>query len=76
MFVSDGTVSLSGVQITNNSADKGGGFYLGSGTLTIELGTLQGNTATTRGAGGCYAPGTMPVLMNVAGNDPVVQDQN
>jgi hypothetical protein len=50
--ITNATVSISGLTITNgNSADGGGGIYSDRSTLTISNSTLSGNSATSAGGG-------------------------
>jgi len=44
-----GTLTMSGGTISGNTANNGGGVYVGGGTFTMESGTISGNTAETGG---------------------------
>jgi len=46
-----GTITIAGGTISGNTAEKGGGIFLGSngGTITITGGTISGNTASEGG---------------------------
>jgi len=46
-----GVVTVSGGRITGNTAENGGGVYVGSGTANIASGNVVGNTATADGGG-------------------------
>ncbi|MEC7985581.1 MAG: putative metal-binding motif-containing protein [Myxococcota bacterium] len=50
---SDGITSstLNGVEITDNTADHGGGLYIVSGTHTLNDSSISNNTATYQGGG-------------------------
>ena len=64
-----GSVTISGVTVTNgSSADVGGGIYNFGGTVTLNNSTISGNTAPDRG-GGIHNEGTL-ILNNstVSGN--------
>lgn len=54
IYVSDGTVDLSGVDIEHNGSSRGGGFYSLHGDLTLYDCILANNTADL-GPGGCYS---------------------
>lgn len=70
IYVEGGTVTLTGVTVTNNSATAGGGVY-NQGTLTITGSSITNNTATDGLGGGItnLAGGTL-TLQNttVSGN--------
>jgi hypothetical protein len=60
-----GTATLTGVSVRwNDAANKGGGFYLNTGTLVLNSIILAGNTSAT-GAGGARKTGSTPTI-----NDP------
>jgi hypothetical protein len=79
LAVEDGAsqVILTSVEVTNNqvtsATGKGGGFFLGAGSLTLNSITLRGNLATT-GAGGAWVTGANLTINNPAQiADPIVQ---
>lgn len=59
----DGTLTLAGAVISNNTAKNGGGIY-NAGRLTMTDGSISGNTASDN-AGGVYNAGTF-VMSNSA----------
>ncbi|MGD1700197.1 Calx-beta domain-containing protein, partial [Dapis sp. BLCC M229] len=57
--ISNATVTISDVTISNGSATNGGGIYAYSGTtVTINNSTISGNSATSNG-GGIYSEGSI-----------------
>ena len=52
VFVKDGTFTMSGGKVSDNTADKGGGVYVQKGTFTMSAGKVSGNTADK--GGGIY----------------------
>lgn len=67
--------TISHSSITSNSADFGGGIFIGKGAVAITNTTLSGNTAK-RDGGGLYSTGTttttlnnVTVAYNIADND-------
>ena len=73
MHIYDGTVSVVSSQINNNKADSGGcggGAYIGDGTVTFDLVTISGNTATgNMGGGMCIYGGVVTVeRTTISGN--------
>ena len=50
-FNSNGTLNISGGEITGNKGAFGGGVYVKDGTLNISGGEIVGNTSMTRGGG-------------------------
>lgn len=64
------TVTITGGEISGNSAISGGGISLASGNLTIDGGAIKGNTASNYGAGMyMYETGTSgdPVCIFIEG---------
>jgi hypothetical protein len=49
----DGTATFSGVTLSGNHANKGGGVYVDAGTVTLDACTITTNTATL-GSGGAW----------------------
>ena len=49
--LSGGVFHMYGGSITGNTADHGGGVYVGGGQFTMYGGEISGNTATVRGGG-------------------------
>ncbi len=66
--------TLTNVQITENQARKGGGFYLFRGSLVLDSCTLSGNTAWMLGPGGAFKPGTSLQLIGGMIVDAIVPD--
>nr|MDJ0519800.1 DUF4347 domain-containing protein [Trichodesmium sp. MO_231.B1] len=69
--ISNATVTISDVTISNGSAANGGGIYADSGTtVTINNSTISGNYATSNG-GGIYTTNNTTVTLNnstISGN--------
>jgi len=56
---SGGTAVLTSVNVHDNSAANGGGFYCDDGSVSLNNSTLSGNSASGKGPGGAFkAPGT------------------
>jgi predicted outer membrane repeat protein len=58
----DGTFTMNAGEISDNTADRGGGVYVGSswdgdGTFTMNNGKISGNTASAYGGSGYYGDG-------------------
>jgi uncharacterized repeat protein (TIGR02543 family) len=53
VYVSYGTFTMSGGEISGNTASGGGGVYVSDGTFTVNGGEISGNTASY-GGGGVY----------------------
>lgn len=67
--IDSGTVTLSGLTITNGSAYVGGGIYNETGTVTISNSTISGNTAGLLGGGILNYRGTLTVSKStISGN--------
>ena len=49
-----GTLTMSGGEISNNTAYTGGGVYLNGGTFTMESGTISNNDYDATSGGGVY----------------------
>jgi hypothetical protein len=77
LFTTEGTAKLTGTDIeqnqATNAAGEGGGFYLDSGSLTLDGCTLSNNTAPL-GNGGAYHKPAAPVLIGGTITDQVVPD--
>ncbi len=60
LYIFEGRATLTGTQITGNSADYGGGLYghLLTATFTLANATVENNTAIYSGGGGFLASGT------------------
>lgn len=66
--INSGTVTLSGLTITNGSAAEGGGIFNNGGTLTVSNSSISGNTAGYEG-GGIFNNGTLMVTnSSITGN--------
>ena len=68
--VQDGPAVLSGLTVTDGTADVGGGLYNSAGTLAVTDVTVSGNTATAGGGGLATVGGGSTTLTNciVSGN--------
>jgi hypothetical protein len=56
--VSDGTFTMTGGEISGNTAYTGGGVYMSDGTFTMTGGEISGNTTGSDGGGVCMTNGT------------------
>jgi hypothetical protein len=66
----DGTFTMSGGEISDNSTRYGGGVYVGGGTFTMSGGKVSGNS-TTNGGGGVYTEASGTFTMSggeISGN--------
>ncbi|MCL2689149.1 MAG: hypothetical protein FWE57_04810 [Chitinispirillia bacterium] len=62
VYAADGRFTMTGGEISNNTASVGGGVYVSNGNFTMEGGRIFGNTANTTssssGGGGVYVDRT------------------
>jgi predicted outer membrane repeat protein len=70
---SEGTTIITSVSFASNNAAKGGGVYVGAGTMTLNSCDFTGNSASV-GPGGSWKPGFAPILNNCTGHDVFEQD--
>jgi predicted outer membrane repeat protein len=54
LYNSSGTMTLTGLEIDGNGAQKGGWFYAAAGSLTFTNCNEHDDTASVLGPGGCY----------------------
>ena len=54
MYILDGSATMRGVPIVDNTADGGGGIYNHDGALTLVNATVSGNTASDGCGGGLF----------------------
>ena len=65
------TVTISGLTITNGSAESGGGIHNDHATLTLNNCTISGNTATSNRGGGIYNDAVEGVALLAIDNSSV-----
>src|SRR5205823_4133500 len=65
IYNKSGTVTLTNVTLSGNSASSAGGIYNESGTATLTNVTLTGNHADSGGGGGIYNESGTATLSNV-----------